>query len=217
MPQDAPIRILIVDDQSIVLDGLEALLSQDPELDIVGRANNGSEAVELAISQEPDVVLMDISMPEMDGIEATKSILKKLKSTRVLVLSMYNHAEMVNELISEGTSGYVLKNTGKEELKEAILTVASGNTYLGEAVRKSLEKGKEKLKEMGELQFRGLSKREKQITQMIVQEKTSQQIADELFLSLQTVETHRRNVLNKLGLKNTAGLVRYAIERGWVK
>jgi two-component system nitrate/nitrite response regulator NarL len=207
-----PIRLLIVDDQSIFLDGLEALLTQDPELHIVGRANNGVEAVRKARELVPHVVLMDISMPEMDGIDATRAMIKANKNVRVLVLSMYNNRDFVNELLDAGAHGYLLKNTGKEELREAIRTVAQGGRYLARAVEPLVgPSGDGSAAEP----HASLTKREKEIIHMVVQEMTTQEIAERLSLSAQTVDTHRKNIMHKLNVRNTAGLVKYALERGW--
>lgn len=207
-----PIKLLIVDDQSIFLDGLEALLMQDPELHIVGRAHNGLEAVRKARELAPHVLLMDISMPEMDGIEATRAVLKANKDVRVLVLSMYNNRDFVNELLAAGAHGYLLKNTDKEELREAIRTVAAGGRYLARAVKPLV--GPSNGEAAGQ-EPHALTKREKEIIRMIVREMTTQEIAERLSLSGQTVDTHRKNIMHKLNIRNAAGLVKYALERGW--
>ncbi len=207
-----PIRLLLADDQNIILDGLQALIQQDP-----GRANNGKEAVEQALKLRPDVVLMDINMPEMDGIEATKALkaLKKTADIKVLVLSMYNNKDFVNELLNAGASGYVLKNTNREELREALLTVAGGHRYLAKPVQETLDEEERFRQRNGSDAPHSLTKREKEIICHIVADKTSQQIAEELFLSPATVETHRKNIFSKLDIRSTAGLVKYAMERGW--
>ncbi|MCB0790150.1 MAG: response regulator transcription factor [Flavobacteriales bacterium] len=208
--------LLLVDDQTIILDGLESILGNTEGIEVVGRATNGSEAVEKVRTLKPDIVLMDISMPEMDGIEATKAVLKVSKGTRVLVLSMYNNKEFVHELLDAGASGYVLKNTRKEELREALRDVAAGLRYLSKAVQLTLDEGDRFKDREGEQGYHALTKREKQIVRSICQERTTQEIAEMLFISPQTVETHRRNILHKLDLHNTAGLVKYAMERGWI-
>lgn len=209
-------RILIVDDQSIILDGLEALIGANDDFVVCGRASNGSEAVEKARQLQPDVVLMDISMPEMDGIDATRRLKKNQPSTQVLVLTMYNHPEFVRELLDAGASGYLLKNTGRHELREAILAVAAGRRFLAAPVQdllnESMRRTPERTKEDG---YHALTRREKEIIRYIVAGRTSQEIADVLCLSPATVETHRKNICHKLALRNTAGIVRYAMERGW--
>ena len=215
-PTMPAIRILLVDDQSIILDGLEALIAQNDDFVVCGRASNGLEAIEKVKALGPDVVLMDINMPEMDGIEATKKVKKLPKSPQVLVLSMYNNVDFVREMMDAGASGYVLKNTGRIELREAILTVAAGHRYLAKPVQDTLDASYVLAAEKAEVGcYHSLTKREKEIVKLIVGEKSSQQIADLLFLSPQTVETHRKNILHKLNIHTTAGIVRYAMERGW--
>lgn len=212
----AMIKVLIVDDQSIIRDGLEAILSQDPELVVCGRASNGLEALKLCKEHGPDVVLMDISMPEMDGIEATKAIRKRWKKTQVLVLSMYNNHEFVNELMDAGAAGYVLKNTGRQELKEAITAVANGRRYLAKPVQMTLEESQRaKAGSDGGVPYHSLTKREKEIVKLIAKERTTLEIAEELRVSTATIETHRKNIFHKLDVRNAAGLVKYAMERGW--
>lgn len=209
-------RILLVDDQSLVLDGLEALIGTQRDLVVVGRALDGREALTRAAELQPDVVLMDISMPQMDGIESTRAMRKVSPGSRVLVLSMYNNREFVHELLDAGAAGYLLKNTGKEELLHALRVVASGGEYLGEAVRAVMRQPDRFRQRIGDKGYIPLTKREKEIVQLICAELSTTDIAGRLFISPQTVETHRKNILQKLDLHNTAGLVKYAMERGWV-
>ncbi len=209
------ITILLADDQSIILDGLDALLCNDPELKVVGRAANGREAVERAKELGPDVVLMDISMPVMDGIEASRLLRKSSPNTRVLVLSMYDHPDTVREIVECGASGYVLKNASKEELSVALRMVASGARYLGKEVRSTLEKDDRFRDRAGTIGHNVLSKREREVVQLICMEFNTQEIAEKLFISVQTVDTHRKNIMHKLAVKNAAGVVKYAMERGW--
>ncbi|MCB0759611.1 MAG: response regulator transcription factor [Flavobacteriales bacterium] len=208
-------KLLLADDQSIILDGLEALLEHNEEVQVVGRASNGREAVERSMELKPDVVLMDISMPEMDGIEATKALLACSEGTRVLVLSMYDHHDMVHEIMEAGASGYVLKNVGKEELCRALRMVADGQQYFTKEVEVALEMDMRAKENSGETGFQALTKREKQVVELVCMERTTQEIATVLFLSPQTIDTHRKNIMHKLSLRNTAGLVKYAKERGW--
>jgi two-component system nitrate/nitrite response regulator NarL len=207
--------LLLADDQSIILDGLEALLQHDPDVHVVGRASNGLEAVERAKELQPDVVLMDISMPKMDGIEATRELMKCCTSTRVLMLTMYGNKEFVNEMLEAGASGFLLKNVGKEELRTALRTVAAGQQYIAKEVQRMLE-GSDNFKDRrGEQVYVSLTKREKEVVMLVCKEYTTQEIATALFLSPQTIDTHRKNILHKLDLRNVAGLVKYAMERGW--
>lgn len=209
------INILLADDQSIILDGLEALLGNDPELKVLGRAVNGREAVEKVKELRPDLVLMDISMPVMDGIEATRELKKCCPEARVLVLSMYDHPDIVREIVECGASGYVLKNASKEDLSLALRMVASGGRYLGREVRETLEKDDRFRDRADTIGNNVLSKREREVVQLICMEYSTQEIADKLFISVQTVDTHRKNIMHKLAVKNAAGVVKYAMERGW--
>jgi len=207
--------LLLADDQSIILDGLEALLQHDEDVRIVGRASNGLEAVERAKELRPDVVLMDISMPKMDGIEAMRELMKCCTSTRVLMLTMYGNKEFVHEILEAGASGFLLKNVGKEELRTALRTVAAGQQYIAEEVQRMLDEDDHFKDRDGEKAYVSLSKREKEVVMLICKEYTTQEIATALFLSSQTIDTHRKNILHKLDLRNVAGLVKYAMERGW--
>ena len=207
--------MLLVDDQSIILDGLESLLQHHPHINVIGRAANGIEAVEKSKELHPDVVLMDISMPEMDGIEATRALLKCCKNSKVLILSMYNNKEFVNELLAAGASGYVLKNVGKDELMVAIQTVHDGYRYLAKDVEQMLERSDRYKDRTGDMDYVSLSKREKEVLLRVCAGRSSSEIAEDLFISPQTVETHRKNIMHKLDIHNTAGMVKYAMERGW--
>ncbi|WKZ67730.1 MAG: response regulator transcription factor [Flavobacteriales bacterium] len=207
--------LVLVDDQSIFLDGIESLLERMPEIQIIGRAHNGRAALDLVAEHRPDLVLMDINMPGMDGIEASKHMRKASPDTRVIVLSMYGHREFVLELLDSGVGGYLLKSIGKDELMTAIRTVAEGKQYIAQALRELASKADRNADRDGELKYGPLTKREMQIVKLILQERTTQEIAETLFLSIPTVETHRRNIFHKLDCRNIAGLVKYAMERGW--
>ncbi|MEO8589094.1 MAG: response regulator transcription factor [Flavobacteriales bacterium] len=207
-------RVMLVDDQSIILDGLAALLEGEPGIEVVGTAANGQDAVDTAMRLKPDVIVMDINMPIMDGIEATRLVKKKLKNVQVLILSMYNRREFITEILAAGASGYVLKNTNRKELLEAVHTVAEGHRYLADEVQGVLnpQSGPDGMDEQRAIT---LTKREREVITLIAQQRSSPEIADMLNLSPATVETHRKNILHKLGLHNGAGLVKYAMERGW--
>ncbi|MEO8067191.1 MAG: response regulator transcription factor [Flavobacteriales bacterium] len=211
------IDILLVDDHHLVLDGMRALLALEPEFNVVGEARNGREAVEKATALRPRIVIMDISMPEMDGIEATKLIRKNkdLKETFVMVLSMYGNREFIDDLLDAGASGYLLKNTGRAELREAIHTVSAGQRYLCKPVQDTMDAPYRAHPRAEGKAYVTLTKREKEIIRFIASGKCTSEIAGSLNLSPATVETHRKNILHKLDMHSTAGLVRYAVERGW--
>ena len=210
------IKVLLVDDQSIILDGLVALLHDDKDMEVVGMACNGAEAVACVEQLLPNVVVMDISMPVMDGIEATRLITKGFPKCHVLVLSMYHLQDVIDDAFDAGAMGYILKNTTQAQFREAIRTVAKGQRFIAPEVQKELD-------EMAQSGANGtappasalLTKREKEIILLIAQERTTQEIAETLKLSVETVQTHRKNIMHKLKVRNVVGLVKYALERGW--
>lgn len=212
------VRLLLVDDHRMVIDGLRAILDQEPLFEIIGDAANGQEAFDLTKELRPHVVIMDISMPVMDGVEATRLIRKELKkiSPAILVLSMYGDKGSVDELMAAGANGYVLKNTGREELREAIITVHDGGRYFAKHVQEIMDQAH--TSGGGEAQQKPviLSKREKDVVKLLAADKTIAEVADLLHLSPSTVETHRKNVYHKLGIHSASGLVKRAMERGWV-
>ncbi len=203
------IRILIADDHQMFIDGLRSLLEGSEDICVVGEASNGLRVVELCDSQEVDIVIMDINMPEMDGIQATREVLRKHPSVRVLGLSMYNDREYISDILKAGARGYILKNTGKETLLNAIRTLQSGGNYLGEDVGRTLLNSFIKNPGVGEV-VEKLSDREKEVLECIATGLTTHEIADQLFISKNTVETHRKNLLYKLKARNTAELVNNA-------
>jgi DNA-binding NarL/FixJ family response regulator len=205
------IRIAIVDDHQVVIDGIGAMLAGSEQIEVIGTAHNGRDAINLVRILKPDLVLMDISMPEMDGIESTQMLSRQHPETKILMLSMLKEQSMVKRALDHGALGYVLKNEGKETLVEAIKQVASGQKYLSEGV---LENQKKKTKTLIGPQ---ISRREKQVLKLIVNEYTAKEISDELFISINTVDSHRKNLLMKLDARNTAGLVRMAIEYDLLK
>lgn len=207
--------ILLTDDQTIMLDGIESLFRSVPEIRVIGRADNGLQAVDLARELRPDLVLMDINMPGMDGIEATHLLRRASPGSRVVILSMYGHKEFVLELLRAGICGYLLKNMSRTTLLEAVATVMQGGTYMAPELRALAAKADLHKDRSGETGYESLTRREMEIVRLVLNEHTTQEIADALFLSARTVESHRRNILHKLDLRNTAGLVKYAMERGW--
>jgi two-component system, NarL family, nitrate/nitrite response regulator NarL len=209
------INVVIADDHQIVLDGLKSLLEREKDICLVGEALNGKELLALLEKNQADVAVIDIDMPIMNGFEATKEIKKLYLGVKVLILSMYNDNEYIRQLIETGASGYILKNKGKEELVNAIKKIAAGDEYYGDAVIKTLiadlKKNKKSINNVNII----LTKREKEILGLIAEGNSTPQISDKLFIAHCTVETHRRNLIDKLGVANTKELIRYAIENGY--
>ncbi|PWB25188.1 response regulator transcription factor [Flavobacterium sp. HTF] len=209
------IKILIADDHTMFLQGIISLLEQEPNIEITGKAINGLEALEIIGQQPVDLVILDISMPEMDGIELSKILKKKYPAIRILVVSTHSNVSIISRLIRIGVNGYLLKNAEKAELLEAINTIANGENYFSEETEeKHLSNNLRIEKQVSTLTE--LSSREKEILVLIAHEYNTAEIAEKTFISLNTVNTHRKNLLSKLNAKNTAGLVKYAVENGLV-
>lgn len=207
------IRILIVDDHNLIINGIKSLLSPIQNFEIIGEANDGQQAIDLSLKIKPDVIIMDISMPVLSGIDATKIILEKLPETKVIALTQHEDSEYVIQILNAGGYGYLLKNSKKEEFIDAINTVCEGRKYFSKNISNLLlndllENKSAKPKEEPKIL---LTKREKEIIQKIADELSNYQIADELNISLRTVETHRRNIMQKLNLTNVVSLIKYAV------
>lgn len=212
------IKVLLADDHDIIIEGLTAMLEDVGDIEIVGIAHNGNEVLEkVKALHELDVVVMDINMPELDGIETTKLVKEKHPEISVLILSMYNRQEFVKNLLASGIDGYLMKNSGKKMFLEAIRCLQRGEPFYGPEITKTIMKGYQKNRVYSLDVYDELSEREKDVMRLIAQEMTSTQIADKLFISTHTVDTHRKNILSKLDVKNVAGLVRFAIQTGIVK
>ena len=208
------IKLLIADDHQLFIDGLKTVLNPEPDIEIVGQALNGEEVLSFLEQNDVDVLLMDINMPVLDGIQTSKIIIKKYKNAKVLILTMHDNIEFINQIIRAGVSGCLIKTTSKEDLIDAIKTVASGNTYFSKDVREaivgSLRDDKSSKTKNNEIQ---LTKREIEIIKYIAQEFTTPEIARFLGLSPHTIDKQRRNLLSKLKVRNTVGLVKWAIEK----
>jgi DNA-binding NarL/FixJ family response regulator len=202
------INVLIADDHTIIRDGIQSMLARHEDIVVCGQVMNGNAAVEFVALHPTDIVLMDISMPSSNGIGATKTITERFPATKVIAISIHEQKELVKQMIDAGAMGYLLKDAEKKELLHAIKTVYEGKKYFSHAILNKLTPGSK--------QSSLLTEREKEILQLIAQEYTNQQIADRLFLSVRTVDTHRRNLHQKLDIKNTAGLVKYAIQIGLI-
>jgi DNA-binding NarL/FixJ family response regulator len=206
------INILITDDHQLVIDGIKLMLAEANDLQCVGTANGGEQALELLATTPTDVLLLDINMPGMDGLETCRRVRRDFPSVKILMLSMLREGSLVKMLLNEGASGYLLKNAGKDEVLEGIRKVHRGERALSSEVLDIFLQPDAEKKRLMTSPFPSLSRREKQILQLIVDEKTTGEIAEELFISFGTVETHRRNILMKVNARNTAGLVKAAIE-----
>ena len=206
------IRILIVDDHPMVREGLELIIQHQEDMTVIGHCTDGEQAVAWCDQHAPDLVLMDINLPGLNGIEACRIIRMNHPEVRVLALSMLQEASLIKLMIKHGAGGYVLKNAGKKDILQAIRTVHEGGSYFSPEML-ALIAGSPGAKVADEQQlYPSLSRREKEILYLIIHELTTSEIAAKLFLSPDTVETHRRNMLAKLDVKNTAGLVRIALE-----
>lgn len=210
-----PVNLLIADDHTMFLQGITALLEQEPNITVIDKAINGIEALEIVKKGVIDFIILDISMPEMDGIELSKILKKQYPNVKILIVSTHSNVMVVSRLIRIGVNGYLLKNAEKEELLKAINTIASGENYFAEELEeKHLSNSSRIEKQVSNLTE--LSSREKEILVLIAHEYNTAEIAEKTFISLNTVNTHRRNLLSKLNAKNTAGLVKYAVENGLV-
>jgi two-component system nitrate/nitrite response regulator NarL len=208
------INLLIADDHQVVIDGLKSLLSLEDDFQVVGEAQNGKMVLEALKDQKIDVVLLDINMPEMDGIETARRMREQHPNVKILILTMYNRPEFIRNIIEVGASGYVLKNVGKEELINSIRKVERGEDYFSLSVTNTLMDSFKSGTESSKVE---LTKRERGVLTLIAEGNKTSEIAEKLFISTHTVNTHRKNLLSKLNIKNTAGLVRYAIENGFTK
>lgn len=211
------IRVLLVEDHALVRAGLRALLERAGDIRVLGEASNGQEAVELTQSLKPDVVIMDIMMPRLNGIQAAEHIQNQKPSAKVLLLSMYSEEGLVHQALQSGAKGYVLKTSVSEELLEAVRKVALGETYLSAAVSSIVtESAFHPSASQSQNPLDNLSPREKEILQLIAEEHTSAEIATMLSISEKTVEKHRANLMEKLHARNLAGVVRLAIKYGLI-
>lgn len=203
------IKILIADDHQMFIDGLKALLQFEKDIEIVAQALRGDDAYDILCKQNIDLLITDISMPGMTGIELTKKVKRGFSEVKVLVVSMYNDREIVSEILMAEAEGYILKNTNKSELLNAIYKLADNGThYSNEILSIMLEKVKREKRKLQETQH--LSEREIEIVKLIMQEFSSQQIAEKLFISKNTVDTHRKNILEKTQVKTLVGLCKFA-------
>ena len=212
------LRIILAEDHETIRDGLKLLVNSRSDMEVVGEADNGRTALQLAEEFSPDVVVMDISMPELNGLQATKKLKDKSPQVKVLILTRHSEPGYLQELLQAGASGYVLKQSKSEELVRAILAVAAGQTYLDPAIT---ERAVTQLRESGQV-ARGvpnanLTAREADVLRLIALGYVNKEVAARLNLSIKTVEAHKSNAMNKMGMKSRVDIVRYAILQDWLQ
>ena len=214
------IRIILADDHQLVRSGIANLLLSEPGFEIAGEASDGAELLELLERQPADVAVLDIAMPGMSGIELTRRITVKYPSTRVLILSMYNSEEFIFNAINAGAKGYLPKNTSRKELIEAIRVVRNGEEYYAESISNVILKSYIKKAKSGPDDPGGkealLSKRELEVLRLFAEGHSNQEIADKLFISIRTVESHKNHIMQRLELKSSVDLVKFAIRNNMV-
>ncbi|MCB0548347.1 MAG: response regulator transcription factor [Phaeodactylibacter sp.] len=211
------IQIMIADDHRVFREGMVSILENTGEIKVIAQAQDGKEVMEKLRQLKPELILMDISMGEAGGIETTRLVKEHYPDIKILVLSMHSESSYIVKMLEAGASGYLLKDAGSAELINAIKAVAEGHTYFSSQVSATLVdqlvKGKKGPERKAGVT---LTRREVEVLRLIAEEYSNPEIAEKLFISIRTVDTHRRNLLEKLGLKNTAGLVKYAIKHGLV-
>ncbi|MBX2816552.1 MAG: response regulator transcription factor [Saprospiraceae bacterium] len=208
------IRVFIADDHRVLVDGLQTLLLDIEDIQVVGTGHTGLEALAYLQDHEIDVLLLDINMPQLNGIETAKRVSKEFPSVHILALSMYNKASFIQQMLKNGAKGYILKNTGRDQLIEAIRTVASGQQYLGQSVSQTLMNNLLSGQDQSMSFIPEITPREKEVLHLIAKEHTTTEMSAALGISLNTVETHRKNLLSKFGVRNSVGLVRAAMAKG---
>ncbi len=214
-------RIIITDDHQLILDGLRSIITGESDLHLLAEANNGQQALALCESLQPDMVMMDIDMPVMNGLEATIQIKKKFPSIRIMVLTMHDEAALIKRIMEVGADGYMLKNADQQELVSAIRKIAAGEKHFSEKVLQALKDGKTdssqfSLRPTDSVLLSTLTEREVEILRLLAEGLSNKEIGDKIFISHRTVDTHRTNLMKKLDVHNVAGLIRFAIRNGLI-
>lgn len=209
------IRILLADDHKITRQGLRSLLDENDGMEVLAEAENGRDAIELARKLNPDVIIMDVSMPDLNGVEATRQIIQDNHDVRVIALSMHSDTLFVSEMLKSGASGYLLKDCAFQELEQAIRTVTDGKAYLSPSISGVVvEDYLHRLSKADMSTSEVLTDREREVLQLIAEGQSTKQVALKLHISAKTVETHRRQIMNKLDMHTVAELTKYAIRKG---
>ena len=204
------IDILIVDDHEIFREGIQGLIMQNPEFRVLGSAPSGRAAIQMAKDQAPDVVIMDIGLPDITGIEACRAIKQNNPQTKIIALSMHTEEDLVQEMLTAGADGYLLKDSAFQDLSVAVEQALQGGTYLSPQISSAL------VKRLHINEATTLTSREQEVLKLLATGRNAKLVADDLCISIKTVETHRSNAMKKLGLNNLADLTRYAIRRGLI-
>jgi len=211
------VRIILVDDHAVLRDGVRMVLESQEGFRVVGTADNGADAVQLADDLQPDIAVLDVAMPNMNGLEATREITQRCPNTRVVILSMYDNEEYLREALRAGAAAYVLKRAAAKELVSAIQTVRQGESYLDPALTRTLISDYVRQVERVDEAPDSLTDRELEVLKLVAEGFTNRQIALKLTISIKTVQTHRANLMDKLNLHDRTELVRYAIRRGLIQ
>jgi DNA-binding NarL/FixJ family response regulator len=217
MPIPLVTRILIADDHGIVRSGLKKVLDARPDLEVVAEAEDGAEAVDKALEEDIDLAILDVSMPRMTGIQAAAELHKRKPELKTLMLSMHDSEQFLFEALRAGASGYVLKSGADTDIVDAVRAAMRGDSYLYPSAVTSLVRDYVERGGRGEEEFDVLTPRELEVLKLIAEAYTSKQIADALFISIKTVDRHRQNILDKLGMRDRVELTRYAIRRGLIQ
>jgi DNA-binding NarL/FixJ family response regulator len=209
------IRIIIADDHEIMREGLRAMIEKQPDMEIIAEAENGRTAVKLAREHKPDVFIMDVSMPDLNGIEATRQIIAEVPKVKVLALSMHSDSQFVSEMLTAGVSGYLLKDCAFEELTRAIHAVFKSQSYLSPSIAHTVIKDYVQQQSTDEATASSiLTAKEREVLQLIAEGRTTKQIASSLHVSIKTIETHRKRIMEKLNIHSVAELTKFAIRQG---
>ena len=215
----AALRILLADDHTLIRQGLRKLLEARPEWEVVAEAGDGRDAVRSALELRPNVAIIDIAMPRLNGIEATRQIVRRAPEVRVLVLSMYSDEAYITQVMQAGASGYLLKDSADTDLTQAVTAVAQGKSFFSPTIAKAmLDDYVRQLAERGITdRYDALSEREREVFQLIAEGRSNKQIGELLYISVSTVETHRAHIMEKLDVHNAAEMVLYAVRKGVIR